>query len=158
MLIIGSHVSFGGMQLLAATEEAINYQANTYMFYTGAPTNTIRIPLDEALTKKAYELMQQNNIDIKNVICHAPYIVNPASSDPDKATFATNFLKQELKRCSELGIKYLVLHPGSSVGISKTDGLNNIINALNDVLDNDYNVMVLLETMAGKGSECGTST
>ena len=67
MLIIGSHVSFGGMQLLAATEEAINYKANTFMFYTGAPTNTLRVPIDISLTKKAQELMLNNGIDINNV-------------------------------------------------------------------------------------------
>jgi deoxyribonuclease IV len=155
MLIIGSHVSFGGMQLLAATEEAINYEANTFMFYTGAPTNTIRSTIDSELTNKAYDLMQKNNIDINNVICHAPYIVNPATSDPDKSLFAISFLRQEISRCDELKVKYLVLHPGSSVGITKEEGLNNIINVLNEVLDNNYNVKILIETMAGKGNECG---
>lgn len=157
MLIIGSHVSFGGMQLLAATTEAINYKANTFMFYTGAPTNTIRVKLDGELIKKSNELMKENNIDINNVICHAPYIVNPATSDVTKAEFAVNFLRQEIIRCSELNVKYLVLHPGSSVGITKSEGLTNIVNVLNKVLDNDYNVMILLETMAGKGNECGTT-
>jgi deoxyribonuclease IV len=158
MFTIGSHVSFSNSQLLGATEEAISYQANTFMFYTGAPTNTLRIPLDKELIKKAQELMLANNIDINNVICHAPYIVNPASSDEAKQNFAINFLKQELNRCNELGVRYLVLHPGSSVGITKEEGLTNIAKVLNNVLNNDNNVMILLETMAGKGSECGTNT
>ena len=79
MLIIGSHVSFGNNQLLGATQEAISYNANTFMFYTGAPTNTIRKDIDENITNKAIELMEKNNIDINNVICHAPYIVNLAN-------------------------------------------------------------------------------
>lgn len=158
MLIIGSHVSFNGEQLLSATKEAISYNANTFMFYTGAPTNTTRLAINPEYTLAAQELMQKNGIDIKNVICHAPYIVNPATADPVKSLFAANFIKQELSRCATLGIKYLVLHPGSSVGISKEEGLNNIINVLNQALDNEYDVTLLLETMAGKGNECGTST
>ena len=158
MLIIGSHVSFGGMQLLAATEEAINYKANTFMFYTGAPTNTLRVPIDINLTKKAQELMLNNGIDINNVICHAPYIVNPATNDDLKQDFTINFLKQELSRCHELGVKYIVLHPGSAVGVSKDIGLNNIVYVLDQVLTNNKSdVKILLETMAGKGNECGTS-
>src|SRR5574344_296039 len=157
MLIIGSHVSFGGMQLLAATKEAINYKANTFMFYTGAPTNTLRVPIDNKLTVEAYKLMADNGIDIKNVICHAPYIVNPATGDTEKQQFAINLLKQEIKMCDELNVKRIVFHPGSSVGISKEDGLNNIIFVLNNVIDNDSDVKILIETMAGKGNECGTS-
>src|SRR5574344_518898 len=155
MLIIGSNVSFGGMQLLAAVKEAINYKANTFMFYTGAPQNSLRVPLDANLTKEANQLMQQNNIDINNVICHAPYIVNPASNDPDKQIFAINFLKQEVSRCQQLDVKYLVLHPGSSVNETRSEALDNIIYVLNEVLNNAFNVMILLETMAGKGNECG---
>lgn len=157
MLIIGSHVSFGGMQLLAATEEAINYKANTFMFYTGAPTNTIRVPIDEQLTNRAKELMLKNGIDINNVICHAPYIVNPATNDQIKQDFTISFLKQEISRCATLGVKYIVLHPGSAVGVSKEVGLDNIVYVLDHVLDDDSDVKILLETMSGKGNECGTS-
>src|SRR5574344_18062 len=155
MLIIGSNVSFGGMQLLAAVKEAINYKANTFMFYTGAPQNSLRVPLDDNLIKEAKVLMQSNNIDINNVICHAPYIVKPATNDPDKQVFAINFLKQEISRCHKLGIKYLVLHPGSSVNETRNEALDNITYVLNQILNNDYDVMILLETMAGKGNECG---
>src|SRR5574344_1335006 len=109
MLIIGSNVSFGGMQLLAAVKEAINYKANTFMFYTGAPQNSLRVPLDDNLIKEAKVLMQSNNIDINNVICHAPYIVNPATNEPDKQVFNIKYLKQEISRYHKLGIKYLVL-------------------------------------------------
>lgn len=155
MIVIGSHVSFGKDQLLASVKEAISYGANTFMFYTGAPQNTIRKEIDEEKIKKAQKLMQENGIDINNVICHAPYIVNPASNDPEKQNFAVEFLKEELRRCDLMGIRQMVLHPGSAVNETKEEGLNNIVKVLDGVLDNDYNVKILLETMAGKGNECG---
>ena len=154
-MIIGSHVSFGKEQLYGSVKEAISYNANTFMFYTGAPQNTVRIPINMDLTNKALELIKENKIDINNVICHAPYIVNPATNDESKRDFAINFLTNEIKRCSELGVRYIVLHPGSAVGIDRDLALNNIVNVLNEILDNNYNVKILLETMAGKGNECG---
>lgn len=158
MLIMGSHVSYGKDGLLGSLNEALSYGANTFMFYTGAPTNTIRKDIDEDLTLKAHEIMKENNINIDNVICHAPYIVNLANkSDLDKYNFSINFIKNELERCKKLGIKYMVLHPGSAVGISKSDGLNNIIEALNKIITEEDYTMILLETMAGKGSECNTN-
>lgn len=158
MLIIGSHVSFGTKQLLQSVTEAVSYNADTFMFYTGAPQNTIRKDIDDTLTLQATVIMQENKIDINNVICHAPYIVNPATNDPEKREFAINFLKQEISRCVSLGVKYLVLHPGSSVNITKEEGLDNIITVLNSILDNQYDVTILLETMAGKGNERGITT
>ena len=116
-LIIGSHVSFkSDKQLLGSVNEALSYGENTFMFYTGAPQNTIRSNIDDNLTNKALEVMKENNINIDNVIVHAPYIVNLAKEDND---FAISFLRQEIKRCSMLHIKYMVLHPGSSVSIIK---------------------------------------
>mgnify|MGYP002707220471 FL=1 len=155
MLIIGSHVSFGKDQLLASVKEAISYNANTFMFYTGAPQNTVRKEIDLEKTTEAQKLMTENNIDINNVVCHAPYIVNPASNDLIKQDFAITFLKEELRRCNLMGIKQMVLHPGSAVNETREEGLNNIVKVLDAVLDNDYDVKILLETMAGKGNECG---
>jgi deoxyribonuclease-4 len=158
MLIIGSHVGFKGDQLLGSLKEALSYGANTFMFYTGAPQNTRRSSIDFNLTREALELMKINNIDINNVICHAPYIVNPASNDSDKHQFAINFIKNELDRCSELNVKYMVLHPGSAVGETREEAINNIVDVLNSVLDESINVSILLETMAGKGNEMGITT
>ena len=159
MLIIGSHVSFGKNQLLGATEEALSYGSNTFMFYTGAPTNTIRKDIDNEYITKAQQLMQENNIDINNVVCHAPYIVNLGNaSNPDKYNFSKNFIKKELSRCDEMGITKMVLHPGNAIGITTEEGLNNIANALNEILDGTTKCLILLETMAGKGTECGRTT
>ena len=78
-MILGSHVKFNKEQLYGSVKEAISYGANTFMFYTGAPQNTIRSILNEELTHQAWDLMKENNIDINNVICHAPYIINLAN-------------------------------------------------------------------------------
>ena len=154
-MIIGSHVSFGSEQLLGSVKEALSYGANTFMFYTGAPQNTFRAKIDEDKVKKAKELMKENDIDINNVIIHAPYIINLANDkDKDKYNFAINFLKEELKRAKILGIKNIVLHPGSHVGLGVEKGIQNIINALNEVLKEE-GPTICLETMAGKGTEIG---
>lgn len=155
-MILGSHVSFGKEQLLGSAKEAISYDANTFMFYTGAPQNTIRKDIDENLTNEALKLMKENDIDINNVICHAPYIVNLANNlDERKYDFSITFLKNEIARCESIGIKYMVLHPGSSVGIERNTALDNIIFGLNKIITKDTKVVVLLETMAGKGTELG---
>lgn len=126
------------------------------MFYTGAPQNTVRSKINNEYTKEAIKLMNEHNIDINNVICHAPYIINLANNkDESKYEFSKNFLKGEITRCEELGVKYIVLHPGSSVGIDRLIALDNIIDALKQVLEGDENVTILLETMAGKGTELG---
>ncbi len=158
MLTIGSHVSFNSnTQLLGSLEEALSYGANTFMFYTGAPQNTVRSKINSEITKKAIDMMIKKNIDYSKVIVHAPYIINLANNkEDDKYDFSIRFLKEEVKRCEELGIKYLVLHPGSHVGLGIDVGIDNIINALNIILK-DTTVVILLETMAGKGTEIGSN-
>ena len=152
-MIIGSHVGFNKKeQLLGSVKEALSYNETTFMFYTGAPQNTTRLPIDDNLTKQAFELMKENNINPKNVIVHAPYIVNLANEK--NFEFSINFLKQEIDRVEQLGFDKIVLHPGSHVGIGTDQALKNITKCLNEVLVNT-NVKILLETMAGKGTEVG---
>ena len=158
MLYIGSHVGFNkNEQLLGSLNEAISYGSNTFMFYTGAPQNTMRYEIDDKLTEKAYEKMKENGILLDKIIVHAPYIINLANPDLSKHDFAINFLKQEVIRCEKLGIKNMVLHPGSHVGSGIDSGINLIIDGLNKVLEIDNSVCILLETMAGKGSEVGSN-
>ena len=155
-LIIGSHVSFkSNDQLIGSVKEALSYNANTFMFYTGAPQNTMRAPIDNNKTLEALKLMSDNGIDINNVVVHAPYIINPAN--PKNYDFNVNFLKQEIKRVESFGVTKLVLHPGSHVGLGVDEGIKYIVDSLNDVLKPDDNVTVCLETMAGKGSEIGVN-
>ncbi len=155
-LIIGSHVSYkNNSQLLGSVKEALNYKANTFMFYTGAPQNTNRGVIEDSLTLEAYKLMKENNIDLEKIIVHAPYIVNLANFN--NFDFSVSFLINEVERCSTLGVKYLVLHPGSAVNCSREEAINNISKGLNLILDNEYDVTILLETMAGKGNEIGRS-
>lgn len=153
-LIIGSHVSFKKEDgLLGSVKEALSYKANTFMFYTGAPQNAKRLPINMELVDEAKKMMIDNGIDINNVIVHAPYIINLANGDD----FAVSFLRQEVERCIKIGINKLVLHPGSYVSLSKEEGLNNIVLGLNKILNKDMNIKILLETMAGKGTEIGCS-
>lgn len=153
-IIIGSHVSFNSKnQLTTSINEALSYKANTFMFYTGAPQNTKRCIIDENITKEANKLLQKNNIKKENIIVHAPYIINLANSN--NFEFNVKFLKEEIDRCESLGMKYLVLHPGSHVGLGEETGIKNIINSLNEALTENTNVFICLETMAGKGTELG---
>ncbi len=156
-LIIGSHVSFTKEEgLLGSVKESLSYDENTFMFYTGAPQNTFRAPINQEKTKEAKELMEKEQIDIKNIIIHAPYIINLANDkDEDKFNFAVNFLKQEIKRAESLGIDKIVLHPGSHVGVGEEKGLENISKGLDLVLDKKEGPIICLETMAGKGTELG---
>lgn len=156
MLIIGSHVGFRkDDQLLGSLKEALSYGANTFMFYTGAPQNTKRYPIEDGLTLEAMQLMKEEGIDYSKVVVHAPYIINLANDgDPEKYQFSVNFLQEEIERCKLLGITKLVLHPGSHVGLGMDRAISNIANAIN-MVSND-SVVILLETMAGKGTEVGS--
>ena len=154
MLIIGSHVSFNkDSQLLGSVREALAYDANTFMFYTGAPQNTKRIPINDEKTYEAFKLMKDNNMDLRNIIVHAPYIINPANTE--NLDFSISFLRQEIDRVEKLGITKLVLHPGSHVQLGEDIAIKNITHVLNSCLLSDTKVDICLETMAGKGTEMG---
>ena len=158
MLLLGSHVGFKkDSQLLGSLKEALSYGANTFMFYTGAPQNTSRYPIMDGFTIEAMNLMKEKGILYSKVVVHAPYIVNLANDkDPDKFMFSVRFLQEELERCELLGIRYLVLHPGSHVGLGVDNAISNIAKGLNMILGT-HDVTILLETMAGKGTEVGSS-
>ena len=158
-LIIGSHVSFNNKkQLLGSVEEAISYNANTFMIYTGGAQSTMRSAINDELTYEGYKLMLENNINTKNVIVHAPYIVNLANkSDKTKYDFYIDFFIKELDRCKMLGLDKIVLHPGSATTCSKEEAIENIAHGINLVYKSTTNTMILLEFMAGKGTEVGTS-
>lgn len=145
--------------LLGSVKEALSYGANTFMFYTGAPQNTRRKAIEEMKVEEAKALMAANNIDLKNVVVHAPYIINLANTVKlETFELAVDFLRQELERCAKIGTSILVLHPGSHVKAGEEAGLAQIIKGLNEALqDTPYQGKIALETMAGKGSELGTT-
>ncbi len=158
-MIIGSHVNFGQKQLLGAAEQAVKYGSNTFMFYTGAPQNTFRSKIDDNLLKEAKKYMQDNGIDINNVICHAPYIINLANKErKDSWYFSIAFLRQEISRIKQMGVKYIVVHPGNYLKMDKDEAIKNISEAINEVINDFDGIMLLIETMAGKGTECGSNT
>ncbi len=157
MLKIGSHVSMSGKKmLLASSEEAISYGANTFMIYTGAPQNTRRKKIEDLNIEAGMKHMKEHGID--EIVVHAPYIINIANTtNPATFELGVNFLQSEIERTAALGAKQIVLHPGAHVGAGADVGIKKIIEGLNEVLTQDQEVQIALETMAGKGSECGRS-
>lgn len=156
MLKIGSHVSMSGKKMmLGSVEEALSYGANTFMIYTGAPQNTSRKPIEDLNIEAALKAMAENNIE--EIVVHAPYIINLGNSEkPETFELAVNFLREEIRRTEALQkAKQIVLHPGSHVGAGEEKGIAQIIKGLNEVITKDQKVQIALETMAGKGSECG---
>ncbi|MGL5021216.1 MAG: deoxyribonuclease IV [Mycoplasmatales bacterium] len=157
MLYIGSHVSMSGKEmLLGSVKEAVSNGANALMIYTGAPQNTKRKPIEELMIKEGVQLLKDNNILIKNVIIHAPYIINLGNTiKPETYEIAVKCLKEELQRTEAIGAKYIVLHPGAHVKEGADIGLDSIVKGLNEVLTKKQKAIICLETMAGKGTECG---
>ncbi|MFJ7933642.1 deoxyribonuclease IV [Sporosarcina sp. NPDC096371] len=154
-LLLGSHVSMSGSKmLLGSSEEAASYGASTFMIYTGAPQNTRRKPIEE-LNIAAGQLHMVDN-GLSNIVVHAPYIINIANTlKPETFELGVSFLQKEIERTAALGIDQIVLHPGAHVGAGVDLGIAKIIEGLNEVLSQDYPVRIALETMAGKGTECG---
>ena len=160
-LYIGCHVAMSGPSYyLGSVEEALSYGATTFMFYTGAPQNFARKPTSELRINEARELIKKSGLNEDKIIVHAPYIINIGNSvKEDLFNFSCDALANELIRVNDLHIKTMVLHPGSHVGAGSKAGLDKIIEGLNIVLKKVNNdVKIALETMAGKGSECGIST
>ncbi|RST73836.1 deoxyribonuclease IV [Siminovitchia acidinfaciens] len=157
MLKIGSHVSMSGKKmLLGSSEEAISYGANAMMIYTGAPQNTRRKKIEELNIDAGTLHMKENGIN--DLIVHAPYIINIGNTvNPATFELGVNFLQSEIDRTNAIGAKQIVLHPGAHVGEGADKGIEKIIEGLNEVLTADQEVQIALETMAGKGSECGRS-
>ena len=158
MIYLGCHVSFKAPHYFkGAIEEAVSYGANACMIYTGPPSNTRRVDVSKLKIEEAKTYMLEHDFSIDRVIVHAPYIINLANAlKPETAEFGRDFLKSELERVQAIGAKTLVLHPGSHVGAGMDIGIDWIIHGLNEVLDQDTtDVKIALETMAGKGNECG---
>lgn len=153
---IGSHVSNSGKEMiLGSVVEAINNGATALMIYLGAPQNSFRKKAEEMQIEKAVELANKNGILQDDIIVHLPYIVNLANPEIEKRNYAKDFLLRELKLAEQLNLKYLVLHPGARLNDTLDNAINNIGEGINYLLDQTNSSIILLETMAGKGSEVG---
>ena len=155
MLKIGSHVGMSGKEMfLGSVKEALSYQANTFMLYTGAPQNTRRKAISELNIEAGWELMRESGLS--EFVVHAPYIINLGNSVKSETyELAVEFLREEIKRTEAMGSNVLILHPGSHVDAGEDAGIGQIIKGLNEVLTPETTVRIALETMAGKGSEIG---
>ena len=158
MIKLGSHVGMAGKDMfLASVKEAESYGANVLMLYTGAPQNTRRKEIKDLNIEKGWEYAAQAGIN--EIVVHAPYIINLANTvKPETFTLAVEFLEKEIIRTAAMRSKILVLHPGSCLDAGVDAGTAQIVEGLNQVLDqNEDDVFIALETMAGKGSEIGRS-
>lgn len=152
MLRLGCHLSSsGGYAAMGRT--AVETGANTFQFFTRNPRGGKAKPLDEEDIKEYIKFAEEH--DIRHILAHAPYTLNACSADPKIRTFARETMADDLKRLSYLPEPMYNFHPGSHVKQGAGKGIELICGALNSVLTEDTDVTVLLETMAGKGSEVG---
>ncbi|MDO8059083.1 deoxyribonuclease IV ['Crotalaria aegyptiaca' phytoplasma] len=160
MLIIGSHVSFKKPKMyLGALEQALSFDSNTFMLYSGPPQNTKRkiiaqYDIDQTLSK-----MKKYNINTSYLVGHAPYIINLANPFLNKREFSIEFLIKELNRFSQMKIPQMVIHPGNNLNKNKLEAIKWIAQGINKIFQNTPNLKtkIALETMAGKGNEIGAN-
>ena len=153
MLVLGCHLSSSkGFAAMGETARAIG--ANTFQFFTRNPRGGKAKELDPADAAKLTLLQQQGMIS--KVVAHAPYTINPCSAEARTREFALQTIEDDLRRLEHLPGNYYNFHPGSHVGQGVDRGIGLIIDTLNQVMFPEQQTMVLLETMAGKGSEVGS--
>ncbi len=155
--LLGSHVPLAGPDyFLGSVKEALSWGETAFMVYTGAPQNTRRIPLDRLKISEGLRLWKASGRDPSAIVVHAPYVINLASGDPEKAAFGVRFLIEEGKRTAALGSPFLVLHPGNAMGLERWEAIDLLAARLGKVLSAvPESVAIVLETMAGKGTELG---
>ena len=136
-LYLGSHVSMGGPEyFLGSVKEAISYGSNTFMFYTGAPQNSFRTPLEKCKIEEGKALLKEHGFKPEKLVVHAPYILNIANKTKEGLfELSMDILKNELIRTEAFGATMIVLHPGPHVGQGIEAGLDNIVEALDKVLE-----------------------
>ncbi len=157
MLKIGSHVSMTAPDyLVGSVNEALENGANALMLYTGAPQNSLRAPIEKLKIEQAINLWISNGYSLNDFVIHMPYIINLANTIKEGVfENSKEVLEKEINRSIAIGATNLVLHPGSSVKGDLKQSLDQISQGLNEVLANKENIVICLETMAGKGSELG---
>ena len=153
MFKIGCHLSASGGYLKMG-KEALKIGANTFQFFTRNPRGGAAKAIDEGDVKAFLDLAADNGIDV--ILAHAPYTMNLCSADEKIRTFAKNMLEDDLHRMEYTPGNLYNFHPGSHVSQGVERGIEFICAALNETLFDGMTTTVLLETMAGKGSEIGS--
>ncbi len=152
MLTIGCHLS-SSKGFAAMGKSALNIGANTFQYFTRNPRGSKAKQINEKDIQSFLKIAEQNHF--AKFVAHAPYTLNPASSDDRIREFALETMADDLKRMEYLPGNYYNFHPGSHVGQGIEKGIVMITELLNLILKPDQATVVLLETMAGKGSEVG---
>ena len=152
MLYVGCHLSAsGGNVEMIKTARQIG--ANTFAFFTRNPRGSKAKPEDPKDCQRAVELLKEENFG--PLVAHGAYTMNVCTADPEARAFAAGVLADDLRRMAALPGNYYNFHPGCHVGQGTETGISQICDALKQALAPGYPVTVLLETMAGKGSEIG---
>ena len=158
MIKLGSHVGMSAPDyILGSVNEALSYQANTFMLYTGAPQNSFRTSIDKLMISEGISKWTELGYSVDDIIVHLPYTINLANT-VKKGIYemGMEILANELTRTAAIGARYTVLHPGSRLTGETEPSLNQVSQGINRVLsENPGNTVICLETMAGKGSEIG---
>ncbi len=153
MLNIGSHLSISnGFEAIGA--QALSIGANTFQFFTRNPRGGAARKIEQSDIDALLALMKEHNF--AQILAHAPYTMNLCSAKPETREFALNTLTDDLRRMEYLPGNLYNFHPGSHTGQGVQTGIAQITNALNTAMFDDMHTTVLLETMAGKGSEIGS--
>ncbi|MDD7399310.1 MAG: deoxyribonuclease IV, partial [Firmicutes bacterium] len=153
MLHIGCHLS-ASKGYYAMGKTALSIGADTFQFFTRNPRGSRAKPLDLNDAQKLNELAAENHFSV--LLAHAPYTINPCSANEDTRTFARETMQDDLKRLEATPHNLYNFHPGSHVGQGIETGVTQISETLNAILSPEQTTTVLLETMAGKGSEVGS--
>ena len=150
---IGCHLSSSG-GFLAMGKTAVEIGANTFQFFTRNPRGGAAAkPVDPKDTEAFKTYSKENGIEI--ILAHAPYTLNCASADPRISEFALSTMTDDMKRMALVPGNMYNFHPGCHVGIGTDEGIKNIVSVLDKVMEVPSDTKILLETMAGKGSEIG---
>ena len=152
MLVIGCHLSIS-KGYLAIAQEAVSLGANTFQFFTRNPRGGKAKAIDPADIEAFHGFAAAHGID--RILAHAPYTLNPASATEKTRDFAHLALVEDLTRMENTPGQLYNMHPGSHVGQGVDVGIELIADALNEALRPEQTTTLLLETMAGKGSEVG---
>lgn len=154
MLNIGSHLSVA-KGFTAMGKQALKMDANTFQFFTRNPRGGKAKDIDQKDIEGLIKIMEENSF--APILAHAPYTLNPAAEKEETKRFAFEAMSDDLRRMELLPNNYYNFHPGSHVGQGVEKGIELISGLLNRVLFEGMNTTVLLETMAGKGTEVGRS-